>query len=208
VGVRGGGAAAPRKVTRGAPPADASQAPRALRAAAAPARCLPRARQATPQGVLSPGAAAVPPRLPALPCLPVAVASDFTFSRKGIAYHHAGMLPILREYVELCFQARLIKVVFATETLAVGVNMPARTVVFTQLDKPDNVAGQGHRWCRPDEFWQMAGRAGRRGMDTQAASLSPRPRGLPRLRVAVARETLHSLSVTLSDFVFSLSDSQ
>jgi superfamily II RNA helicase len=50
----------------------------------------------------------------------------------------AGMLPILREYVELLFQARLIKVVFATETLAVGVNMPARTVVFTQLDKPDN----------------------------------------------------------------------
>ena len=65
--------------------------------------------------------------------------------RRGIAYHHAGMLPILREYVELLFQARLIKVVFATETLAVGVNMPARTVVFTQLDKPDNQGG-GHRW--------------------------------------------------------------
>jgi len=86
--------------------------------------------------------------------------------RRGIAYHHAGMLPILREYVELLFQARLIKVVFATETLAVGVNMPARTVVFTQLDKPKNMA-VGHRWCRPDEFWQMAGRAGRRGMDTE-----------------------------------------
>ena len=51
---------------------------------------------------------------------------------------HAGMLPILREYVELCFQQKLIKLVFATETLAVGVNMPARTVVFTQLDKPDD----------------------------------------------------------------------
>jgi superfamily II DNA/RNA helicase len=86
--------------------------------------------------------------------------------KRGIAYHHAGMLPILREYVELCFQERLIRVVFATETLAVGVNMPARTVVFTQLDKPDN-QGRGHRWCRCDEFWQMAGRAGRRGMDTQ-----------------------------------------
>ena len=57
--------------------------------------------------------------------------------------------------------------VFATETLAVGVNMPTRTVVFTQLDKPDNQGG-GHRWCRTDEFWQMAGRAGRRGMDTGA----------------------------------------
>jgi hypothetical protein len=86
--------------------------------------------------------------------------------KRGIAYHHAGMLPILREFVELCFQERLIRVVFATETLAVGVNMPARTVVFTQLDKPDNQGG-GHRWCRCDEFWQMAGRAGRRGMDTR-----------------------------------------
>ena len=75
--------------------------------------------------------------------------------RRGIAYHHAGMLPILREYVELLFQARLVKVVFATETLAVGVNMPARTVVFTQLDKPDNQGG-GHRWARTDEFWQVS----------------------------------------------------
>lgn len=76
------------------------------------------------------------------------------------------MLPILREYVELCFQARLVKVVFATETLAVGVNMPARTVVFTQVDKVQE-SGNGHRWLRPDEFWQMAGRAGRRGMDVK-----------------------------------------
>ena len=52
---------------------------------------------------------------------------------RGMAYHHAGMLPILREYVELCFQERLVRVVFATETLAVGVNMPARTVVFSQV---------------------------------------------------------------------------
>ena len=86
--------------------------------------------------------------------------------KRGIAYHHAGMLPVLREFVELSFQARLVKVVFATETLAVGVNMPARTVVFTQLDKPDDL-GTGHRWLRPDEFWQMAGRAGRRGMDVR-----------------------------------------
>ncbi len=86
--------------------------------------------------------------------------------KRGIAYHHAGMLPVLREFVELSFQARLVKVVFATETLAVGVNMPARTVVFTQLDKPDDL-GTGHRWLRPDEFWQLAGRAGRRGMDVR-----------------------------------------
>jgi ATP-dependent RNA helicase DOB1 len=75
--------------------------------------------------------------------------------KRGIAYHHAGMLPILREYVELCFQARLVKIVFATETLAVGVNMPARTVVFTQLDKPADGGQEGHRWLRPDEFWQV-----------------------------------------------------
>merc|ERR1719183_989728 len=75
------------------------------------------------------------------------------------------MLPVLREFVELCFQNRLVQVVFATETLAVGINMPARTVAFTQLDKPDSENG-GHRWLRVDEFWQMAGRAGRRGLDT------------------------------------------
>lgn len=90
---------------------------------------------------------------------------DYLLSR-GVAYHHSGMLPILREFVELCFQQRLVKLVFATETLAVGVNMPARTVVFSQLDKPDDTgAKEGHRWLRVDEFWQMAGRAGRRGLD-------------------------------------------
>ena len=73
---------------------------------------------------------------------------------------------VCAEYVELCFQQKLVRLVFATETLAVGVNMPARTVVFTQLDKPNDGPGKtGHRSLRPDEFWQMAGRAGRRGMD-------------------------------------------
>ena len=72
---------------------------------------------------------------------------------------------VLREFVELCFAEKLIKLVFATETLAVGVNMPARTVVFSQLDKPNDGDKPGHRSLRPDEFWQMAGRAGRRGMD-------------------------------------------
>lgn len=57
--------------------------------------------------------------------------------------------------------------VFATETLAIGVNMPARSVVFTQVDKPKDKNEGGHRWLRPDEFWQMAGRAGRRGMDVK-----------------------------------------
>ena len=65
----------------------------------------------------------------------------------------------------MCFQQKLVRLVFATETLAVGVNMPARTVVFSQLDKPNDGDLPGHRALRPDEFWQMAGRAGRRGMD-------------------------------------------
>ena len=84
----------------------------------------------------------------------------------GVAYHHAGMLPILREFVEILFQNRLLKVVFATETLGVGINMPARTVVLTQLNKPTG-SDSDMRNLRTDEFWQMSGRAGRRGIDTQ-----------------------------------------
>ncbi len=81
---------------------------------------------------------------------------------KGIAYHHSGMLPVLREFVEICFAAKYVRIVYATETLAIGINMPARSVVFTALEKPSD---RGRRNLRPDEFWQMAGRAGRRGMD-------------------------------------------
>jgi superfamily II RNA helicase len=84
---------------------------------------------------------------------------------KGIAYHHAGMLPLLREFVEILFQQKLLKVVFATETLGVGINMPARTVVFTEVEKPTGEEDGGRRLLRSDEFWQMAGRSGRRGMD-------------------------------------------
>ena len=82
---------------------------------------------------------------------------------KGIAYHHAGMIPILREYVEILFSEKLLKVVFATETLAIGINMPAKSVVFTSLEKP---GGNGEMVSlRPEQFMQMSGRAGRRGMD-------------------------------------------
>lgn len=110
---------------------------------------------------------------------------------RGMAYHHAGMLPILREYVELCFQERLVRVVFATETLAVGVNMPARTVVFSQLDKPDHSDdGNSHRWLRTDEFWQMAGRAGRRGMDVRGFVIYS-----PRLSVAGLKNKVDMVSL-------------
>lgn len=81
---------------------------------------------------------------------------------RGIAAHHAGILPLWKGLVEELFQAGLIKVVFATETLAAGINMPARTTVISSLSKrTDN----GHRLLTASEFLQMAGRAGRRGMD-------------------------------------------
>jgi len=86
-----------------------------------------------------------------------------TLLDKGIGYHHAGMIPILREYTELLFSEKLIQVVVATETLAVGINMPARTTVFTQVEKP--TSKDQMVMLKPDQFWQMAGRAGRRGMD-------------------------------------------
>lgn len=81
---------------------------------------------------------------------------------RGIGIHHSGLQPVLKEIVEILFGNKLIKVLFATETFAVGINMPTRTVIFTQLVKHD---GKDFRILRPDEFRQMAGRAGRRGLD-------------------------------------------
>uniref|UniRef100_B8HTI1 DSH domain protein n=1 Tax=Cyanothece sp. (strain PCC 7425 / ATCC 29141) TaxID=395961 RepID=B8HTI1_CYAP4 len=81
---------------------------------------------------------------------------------QGIAAHHAGILPLWKGLVEELFQQGLIKVVFATETLAAGINMPARTTVISSLSKRTD---SGHRLLTPSEFLQMAGRAGRRGMD-------------------------------------------
>lgn len=83
--------------------------------------------------------------------------------RNGFAAHHAGLLPALKTLVESLFQEGLIKAVFATETLAAGINMPARTTVITSLSKR---VDEGHRMLNPNEFLQMSGRAGRRGMDT------------------------------------------
>ena len=83
---------------------------------------------------------------------------------RGIAFHHSGLLPLLKEVVELLFAKGYVRVLFCTETFAVGLNMPARTVVFLDLKKPS--AG-GFRPLRTDEYIQMAGRAGRRGKDTQ-----------------------------------------
>ena len=88
------------------------------------------------------------------------------YLQRGIAFHHSGLLPILKEIVEILFSRGFVKVLFCTETFAVGLNMPARTVVFLDLKKPAG-GDRGFRGLRPDEYIQMAGRAGRRGKDTQ-----------------------------------------
>lgn len=82
--------------------------------------------------------------------------------KRGIGIHHSGLLPILKETIEILFQEGLIKVLFATETFSIGLNMPAKTVVFTSVRKFDGVQ---QRWVSPSEFVQMSGRAGRRGLD-------------------------------------------
>jgi len=82
---------------------------------------------------------------------------------KGIGIHHAGIMPVLREMVELLFAKGYVKLLFATETFAVGINMPTKTVLFTDVNKFD---GSGMRMLMSHEYTQMAGRAGRRGIDT------------------------------------------
>ena len=81
---------------------------------------------------------------------------------QGVASHHAGLLPAWKNLVEKLFQKGLIKVVFATETLAAGINMPARSTVISSISKRTD---SGHRMLTASEFLQMSGRAGRRGMD-------------------------------------------
>ena len=86
----------------------------------------------------------------------------------GLASHHAGCLPAWKTLVERCFQQGLLKVVFATETLAAGINMPARTTVISTLSRRrDN----GHSALLHNELLQMAGRAGRRGFDTAGTAM-------------------------------------
>ena len=80
----------------------------------------------------------------------------------GVAAHHAGMVPPFKEAVEACFVEGLVKVVFATETLALGINMPARTVVIEKLSK---FTGERHEFLTPGDYTQLTGRAGRRGID-------------------------------------------
>ena len=86
----------------------------------------------------------------------------------GFAAHHAGMVPPMKEAVEEAFAAGLVRMVFATETLSLGINMPARTVVIEKLSKWD---GERHELLTPGEYTQLTGRAGRRGIDTRGAAV-------------------------------------
>lgn len=81
---------------------------------------------------------------------------------RGIAYHHSGLIPKIREVIEFLIKNKLVKLVFATETFAVGLNFPVKTVVMTSLTKPTE---RGFRYLTPSEYKQMAGRAGRRFLD-------------------------------------------
>ncbi len=93
----------------------------------------------------------------------------FRLARHGIGYHHAGMLPIHKEVVERMFCTGLLKMIFTTETFAIGINMPARTVVFASLKKYDGVSMD---YLRTRDYLQMAGRAGRQGIDKEGLVIS------------------------------------
>jgi len=95
---------------------------------------------------------------------------------RGIGVHHGGLLPIVKEVVEILFQRGLVKVLFATETFAMGVNMPARSVIFSNTRKHD---GRGFRDLLAGEYTQMAGRAGRRGLDSTGVVIINASDGLP-----------------------------
>lgn len=88
--------------------------------------------------------------------------------KRGFAAHHAGLLPVIKETTEKLFQEGLLKIVFATDTLALGINMPARSVVLDKLDKWN---GESHELLSASEYTQITGRAGRRGIDTKGASV-------------------------------------
>ena len=84
--------------------------------------------------------------------------------KKGVAFHHSGLLPVLKETIETLCNKKLVRVLFVTDTFACGISCPVRTVVFTALEKHDGVQ---KRCLEPDEYTQIAGRAGRRSVDTQ-----------------------------------------
>jgi ATP-dependent RNA helicase HelY len=110
---------------------------------------------------------------------------------QGVAAHHAGMVPAFKEAVEDLFGDGLIKLVFATETLALGINMPARAVVIERLSK---FTGETHELLQPGDYTQLTGRAGRRGIDTAGTAIVLHESRLPIERIAgIAAEGSHPL---------------
>ena len=110
---------------------------------------------------------------------------------KGVAFHHSGVLPLLKEIVEVLFGKGLIKVLFATETFAVGINMPTKTVVFTSYRKVNDEGVL--RMLRPHEYIQMAGRAGRRGKDAEGLVLylpAHRPEHWPEVQAMMTGKSM------------------
>jgi ATP-dependent RNA helicase HelY len=110
---------------------------------------------------------------------------------RGVAAHHAGMVPAFKEAVEDLFAAGLVKLVFATETLALGINMPARAVVLERMSK---FTGEAHERLRPGDYTQLTGRAGRRGIDSAGTAVVIHDGRIPIEQVAgIAAEGSHPL---------------
>lgn len=115
---------------------------------------------------------------------------------RGVASHHAGLLPAFKEVVEELFQRKLVKVVFATETLALGINMPARTVVLEKLEKFN---GEARVPITPGEYTQLTGRAGRRGIDVEGHSVIQWVDGLdPQAVASLASRRTYPLNSSFS----------
>ena len=115
---------------------------------------------------------------------------------RGVASHHAGLLPAFKEVVEELFQRKLVKVVFATETLALGINMPARTVVLEKLEKFN---GEARVAITSGEYTQLTGRAGRRGIDVEGHAVIQWTEGLdPQQVAALASRRTYPLNSSFS----------
>lgn len=117
---------------------------------------------------------------------------------KGYATHNAGMLPVQKQLIEELFQKKLLKVAIATETLSAGINMPAKTTIITSVRKPASIGDElkdGKRNLTPNEFHQMAGRAGRRGIDKHGYCL---PLSCNKAQSAIIEDLIASPSNNLS----------
>jgi len=111
--------------------------------------------------------------------------------KRGIGIHHGGLLPIVKEVIELLFQEGLLKCLFTTETFSMGINMPAKTVVFTSIEKFD---GDTFRTVTGGEYIQMSGRAGRRGLDKRGICILMANK---KLEPETAKELLQGVSDSL-----------